>query len=74
MPLRNNINLSAGMPGVWNRAPRAAQKYWSLQRVDIPGLSPVCLIKGRNSYTTYCYKNKKKPLLPSAKIAKSLTV
>ena len=33
-----------------------------------------CLIKGRNSYTTYCYKNKKKPLLPSAKIAKSLTV
>merc|ERR1712204_89706 len=25
-----------------------------------------CLIKGRNSYTTYCYKNKKKPLLPSA--------
>ena len=28
------------------------------------------LIKQRNDYTSYCYKNNKKPLLPSAKIAK----
>ena len=28
------------------------------------------LVKGRNSYTSYCYKNMRKPLLPSAKIVK----
>ena len=57
MPLRNNINLSAGMPGVWNRAPRAAQKYWSLQRVEIPGLSPVCMgfPVGRKEHITFVH-------------------
>ena len=29
------------------------------------------LIKQRNAYTSHCYKNGKKPLLPSAKIAKT---
>ena len=29
-----------------------------------------CLIKQRNTYTSVCYKNNKKPLLPSAKVAK----
>ena len=29
-----------------------------------------CLIKQRNIYTSFCYKSNKKPLLPSAKVAK----
>ena len=29
------------------------------------------LIKGRNAYTSRCYKQNKKPLLPSAKVAKN---